>query len=238
MRCFFLPLALSWVGVCSSVTWAVDYGKIDRTIKTEPAYRSKSPQYALLIFGREAKTRVWVVLDGNTVYLDRNGDGDLTGKDERFSQCADCKGIEIADADGRTRYLITDISYLAFPEGPQLRIAVDIMGPIRCSQRCDADVRASPQDAPIAHFNGPLTVQPFTHSPGIGLPSDKEAVMLDGQVGTINAKYGCHVVVYSETAAGKPAFPKGVSPVVDIEFPSKRPGGAAVKRRYVLDQVC
>ena len=31
-----------------------------------------------------AKVRVWVVLDGKTVYLDRNGDGDLTGKDERF----------------------------------------------------------------------------------------------------------------------------------------------------------
>src|SRR5204862_2421022 len=43
-----------------------------------------SPQYALLVFGPEAKLRVWVVIDGDTVYVDRNGNGDLTEAGEKL----------------------------------------------------------------------------------------------------------------------------------------------------------
>jgi hypothetical protein len=57
---------------------AADLKKIDRQIKKEPAYQSKSPQYALLVFGPEAKDRAWLVRDGDVLYVDRNGDGDLT----------------------------------------------------------------------------------------------------------------------------------------------------------------
>jgi len=56
---------------------AVDLTKIDRTIRKEPAYQGK-PKYCLLVFGPEAKTRVWLVQDGATLYVDRNGSGDLT----------------------------------------------------------------------------------------------------------------------------------------------------------------
>lgn len=56
---------------------AADLTKIDRTIAREPAYKTK-PKYCLLVFGPEAKHRVWLVLDGDTLYLDRNGNGDLT----------------------------------------------------------------------------------------------------------------------------------------------------------------
>jgi hypothetical protein len=61
---------------------AADLGAIDRTIAREPAYKSKTPKYCLLVFGPEAKTRVWLVLDGDTLYVDRNGNGDLTEKGE------------------------------------------------------------------------------------------------------------------------------------------------------------
>ena len=63
--------------------YATDLSKIDRTIGKEPAYQSK-PKYCLVVFGPEAKTRVWLVLDGDVLYVDRNGDGDLTANDERF----------------------------------------------------------------------------------------------------------------------------------------------------------
>jgi hypothetical protein len=63
---------------------ATDLTKIDRTIAKEPAYQSK-PKYCLLVFGPAAKTRVWLVLDGDVLYVDRNGNGDLTEKDERFT---------------------------------------------------------------------------------------------------------------------------------------------------------
>ena len=64
---------------------APDLTKIDRSIRKEPAYRTKSPKYCLLVFGLEAKTRVWLVLDEDTLYVDRDGDGDLTGADERVT---------------------------------------------------------------------------------------------------------------------------------------------------------
>ncbi len=57
---------------------ALDLARLDRTIAKEPAYQSKQPRYCLLVFGSEAKTRVWLVLDGDTLYVDRNGNGDLT----------------------------------------------------------------------------------------------------------------------------------------------------------------
>lgn len=60
-----------------------DLAKFDRAIRKEPAYHTKSPRYCLLVFGPEAATRVWLVLDGDALYVDRDGDGDLTDPDER-----------------------------------------------------------------------------------------------------------------------------------------------------------
>src|SRR5262245_14914174 len=63
---------------------AVDLTRIDRSLRKEPAYQSKTPQYCLLVFGPQAKVRVWLVLDGDALYLDRNGNGDLTDPGERL----------------------------------------------------------------------------------------------------------------------------------------------------------
>jgi hypothetical protein len=64
--------------------WAADLAKVDRTIAKEPIYREQ-PQYALLVFGRETRTRAWLVLDGDTLYVDRDGNGDLTEPGERLT---------------------------------------------------------------------------------------------------------------------------------------------------------
>jgi hypothetical protein len=63
---------------------AADLTRIDRRIGKEPAYTSKSPRYALLLLGPEAKDRVWLVKDGNVLYVDRNGNGDLTEPGEKL----------------------------------------------------------------------------------------------------------------------------------------------------------
>src|SRR6476661_5244185 len=62
---------------------AVDLAKVERTIRKEPAYKSKAPRYCLLVFGPKAEHRVWLVLDGDTLYVDRNGNGDLTEEGKR-----------------------------------------------------------------------------------------------------------------------------------------------------------
>jgi hypothetical protein len=54
-------------------------------ILKEPAYRTRAPRYCLLQFGPGAKDRVWLVHDGDTLYVDRNGNGDLTEPDEKVA---------------------------------------------------------------------------------------------------------------------------------------------------------
>jgi hypothetical protein len=76
-------LLLLSCAVLAGPAGAIDFRTIDRTIKKEPRYAG-TPSYCLLVFGPQAKERVWLVLDGDTLYVDRNGNGDLTDKGERF----------------------------------------------------------------------------------------------------------------------------------------------------------
>jgi hypothetical protein len=64
---------------------AADLTTVDRKIAKEPAYQTKAPKYCLLVFGPEAKTRVWLVQDGDSLYVDKNGNGDLTEPGEKVA---------------------------------------------------------------------------------------------------------------------------------------------------------
>jgi hypothetical protein len=71
---------------------APDLSKIIRRITREPAHTAKQALYALYVFGPQAETRVWAMLDKSkpdapnydVLYFDRNADGDLTAADERI----------------------------------------------------------------------------------------------------------------------------------------------------------
>jgi hypothetical protein len=68
-------LTTAWLSISFALA-----GQQDKTegIRKEPTYRTKTPQYGALIFGSEGKDRVWLVRDGDVLYVDRNGNGDLT----------------------------------------------------------------------------------------------------------------------------------------------------------------
>lgn len=78
MRFLTSGVALLPLLLVTPASLATDLAKIDRTIAKEPAYRTKTPKYGLLVFGPEGKDRVWLVHDGDVLYVDRNGNGDLT----------------------------------------------------------------------------------------------------------------------------------------------------------------
>jgi hypothetical protein len=82
-RTYLMAALAAWLAAGSLP--AADLGKIDRTIRKEPAYQSKAPRYGLLVFGPQAADRVWLVLDGDTLYVDRNGNGDLTEPGEKIA---------------------------------------------------------------------------------------------------------------------------------------------------------
>jgi len=241
------------LGLLAAATPALgaDLSKIDRTIGKQPEYKGK-PKYALLVFGPEARMHVWMVLDGRTLYVDRNGDGDLTGKDERFTlaypnwnlngygSLKDCN-IELRDPDKKTRYLIHAIDI--YPEGNKpnperiLDVNVEIKGPrVSYKQYCGVLMGNSPDKASIAHFHGPLMIEPrriyWKLTPELSrLPTGDPAGEISAVVGTMDAERGCWVVVRSED------LPKDLHPVVEVEYRSSKTD-EAIKQRYRLEQRC
>jgi len=79
---------LAWALLASvfgnAAAQTADLARVDRSIRREPTYRS-TPRYCLLVFGPKAEHRVWLVLDGDSLYVDRNGNGDLTEAGERVA---------------------------------------------------------------------------------------------------------------------------------------------------------
>jgi len=234
---------------------AVDYDKIERRLVKEPAYRTKAPKYALLLFGPEARLRVWLVMDGEVLYVDRNGNGDLTERGERFDKEAACKDVKISDPDGKTKYVIRSVksdysTYTAAAQRkreaagipPELMVTVEITGPVGYWQYCDVQqMRDEPQQALIAHFHGPLTIGPREINWKLPewpvLRDGSRATELQCVIGTMSEKQGCWVAVQTQKG-DECLFPKGVRPIAQIEFPPKKAGGATVMKRYQLEKFC
>jgi len=69
----------------------------------EPTYASGEPGYLVVAFGREEQCRVWLVLDGERLFVDRNGNADLTEPGERIAkddQDRFMTTVSACDADG------------------------------------------------------------------------------------------------------------------------------------------
>src|SRR5690348_2175721 len=94
-----LSLATCLLGSVAPAAAPDDLAKLPRTVAKEPAYQTQ-PRYCLLAFGPEAKARAWLVLDGETLYVDRQGTGDLTRPDCRVTgQAGPSGGLEFVAGD-------------------------------------------------------------------------------------------------------------------------------------------
>jgi hypothetical protein len=164
-------LALACLVICALPAAAVDLTKIERVIGKEPKYQEK-PKYCLLVFGPEAKFRAWVVMDGAVLYVDRNGNGDLTEPDKRVSAHHNKNGYvgfepgELGPQDASAKYKLSQLwkSPVGYSMSLRLefrryaRAGFDGPGPLQFAER--------PQEAPIIHFLGPLTLQRFDPQEG------------------------------------------------------------------------
>lgn len=170
MRMRTLTAALFVVSSIAVTASAADLTRIDRLIAKEPAYRAK-PVYCLLVHGSEAKSRIWLVLDGEVLYVDRNGNGDLTEPAERVEPAK----ADWAEADPKAPRLYRhfyEIANLADSDrGAQLgTLHLMSVGPAREAphengfaidigvQHAGAVRFAGRSEAPILHFDGPLTM--------------------------------------------------------------------------------
>lgn len=106
MKPTFLALCLTILACREAAAQIPDLSKVERKIAKEPEYKSKAPKYCLLVFGPEAAMRVWLVLDGDTLYVDRNGNGDLTELGERIPATEDGHSNR---PDGPPSFEVSDI---------------------------------------------------------------------------------------------------------------------------------
>jgi hypothetical protein len=230
------PATLLTLLCAAQPTLGVDLTKIDRTIAKEPAYQSKSPSYGLLVFGPEAKSRAWVVLDGDILYVDRNCNGDLTEAGERLviknpkrnldkkkprsSKAVDSVHVVITDLGGAKHRLTfrltsTGVGLVARCHGSQY---------VGSTYRDDMVFAARPQDAPIVHLNGPLTLQ-FVDPPRQWSPGE-----------TVDL-----VVLFGTPGLGKGTFAYMIQgfpsrPTAEIRFPARNPGAKPMVVKVALKE--
>src|SRR5262249_45395692 len=170
--------------------------------------------------------------------------GQPTGRKERFRDLLDLKEVAVIDPDKRTSYVITGMHRinLAAAQASELLVNAHIKGPLDYRQYCDLVLAGSPEGAPLAYFHGPLTVEASTINwklpPKLCLYRGNKPTDLRAHVGTMDAQKRCWVVIYTHDDKSRPAFPQGVHPFVDVEFPSKNKTAPPIKRRYPLDEVC
>jgi len=236
---------------CAVPARAVELSKIERAIAKEPAYQSKEPKYCLLVFGLEAKMRVWLVLDGKVLYVDRNGDGDLTGAAKRVELNAKRNVFEVGSlslADGKYSVALVRVKdkgrveiYMNRKVGFAHRRAdwakdtlMEMAGLTDISFRSwmnrdnieeyDFQFADRPQDAPIIHMDGPLTLRPMDTKQAFvrGDMPYRFAVM----VGTPGLGKGTFTQLLFV-----PGDPDGVA---EIAFPNRDPDGKPVVVKVTL----
>jgi hypothetical protein len=225
MKAYLLVLSAAAMIPCTAQAEGPDLSKIDRTIAKEPAYKGK-PKYCLVVFGPEAKSRVWLVLDGDVLYGDRNGEGDLTAKDQRFPKKHLVHGPAFEVESIPARHGVGSFSL-------EVRVKFGDSYQIWCRpkegkgflQRTDGVLQFGdkPGEAPIVHFGGPLTLtildwhKPLQPRQLVRGERDNQLSILVGTP-VFGGKHESFATVYQSfrELAGDRNFP-----VVEVEFPGK-----------------
>lgn len=155
MHILRLAPALLALGVAVAPAAAADLTAIEGAIDREPVYQEQ-PRYCLLVFGPEARTRMWLVLDKGGGYLDRNGNGDLTDAGERFTTPSVDLGA-VPDADGTMRPSRLHIEQYRGNVRLEIALGTGCLHYIGWDAQDPLGLAGRAADAPIVHVGGPLT---------------------------------------------------------------------------------
>jgi hypothetical protein len=259
------------VAVCALLffpiaTFAVDLTKIDRTIAKQPAYRGK-PKYCLLVFGPEAKTRIWLVQDGDTLYVDRTSNGDLTGPAKKVvadngDRANGTYHFEVGDIrDGAlvhkalsvSVFKLADTGLAVADERVKALLAKD---PNACSYGVSVDVdipgwkgtgiggrvhhhTSSADD--VLEFADKPEHAPILHFGGpLQITLFGEHRLTIGRESDIVLGVGTLGLGRGSTTYldYEDVIPTTAHPSIQITYPNKEPGGPAIQERCVLKKRC
>ena len=260
MRVSMSIMLLACTVLLTPLLSAADLTKIGRSIRKEPAYQSK-PRYCLLVFGSDAATRVWLVLDGNRLYVDRNGNGDLTepgevitAKDGGYEGDAHLFSAgEIPEGKLRHKNLTVRIVKLdrlaGYDEQAKEILAKNPHGSgyaaveieIEMPGHKDASFMAGQDVTGVLQFADRASDAPIIHFGGpwqlslFGrqrLTAGREADLILG-LGTPGVGAGTTSYVAYEGVV-----PENVRPTAEITYPPRREGETPLRELYELKQRC
>ncbi len=238
--------------------------QIERALLKEPAYQSKAPKYALLVLGPEARTRIWLVLDGTTLYVDRNGNGDLTEAGEKVSGTKGSQASleedvytftigELRDGERRHRNVTlivtglgaaskTEAAASSSPRSLSFRIRMEAEIPGLEGVTKDGRVlQAAGLNAGSLRFADQLREAPILHFAGplTLVVFGQQALRVNREtelyLGLGTQGRGQGTFVYT---AYEGAVPPAIYPRAEIAFPAQKPGDPPVKKIYELKGRC
>ena len=258
MRRMGLAAVMLWAGF----GWASNPGKAVPSPVREPVYQSKAPRYGLLALGRDGATRVWLVFDSvpdplqpgkhkDYLYVDRNGNGDLTESGERVEavvheheESSRLGGVqpsktrthefpvgEIKDREGTTYKDVTVTVQWFVARNRPCRVEASVAGRgTQAAAPYELVFADRPQDAPVLRFGGPLTLR-FALGIRHAL-SLTEEFNVQAEVGTAGRGPGSFVFLMND------AVPEDIHPVAEIAWPHREAGQPPIKTRVTLDRRC
>ena len=216
-----LPAAML-VAVGLSSTSAADLRKIDRTLQDEPKYNTAAPKYCLLAFGPEAKTTVWLVRDGDVMHVHASPDGKSAKLWRQVK--LDSTAFNIGDIWEDEQTCHKNLRYL--PHSRRIAFTVMVGGKRQAAgfdRAGKLEFATTAKDAPVVHFNGPLTMDLFREQQPLQTGEDLTAV-----VGTPGIGPGTFALFFCD------AYPRNAWPKAVIEYPAKD-GGKPIVTTVRLD---
>ena len=212
------------------------------------------------MLGPEARTRIWLVLDGTTLYVDRNGNGDLTEDGEKVSGTKGDQAIveeavytfavgELRDGDRRHRNVTLIVTGLSSASKAKTAASSSPRS-LSFRLRMEAEIPGFPgatkdghvlQMADSPQFADRPREAPILHFAGpltvvvSGQPTFRVNREMELYLGLGTPGRGKETTVYT---AYEGAVPPAVYPRAEIAFPAQKPGDPPVKMIYELKSRC
>ncbi|HWB09963.1 MAG TPA: hypothetical protein VG826_12095 [Pirellulales bacterium] len=187
------------------------------------------PSYCALVFSLEPGGRIWLARDKHHLYVDRRGEGNLTGATRRVELPPDRLGVPIDAGDlypqGVDRPVRLKLHQ--FLIGQELTIYLHLWFADGRREGSSPIWSPAPGSAPRAAFHGPLTLAPCSFSP----------VLSRGGTGKLEVQLG-------RAGIGERSFawrnhsdvPHDVHPLAEVRFASTETGARV--ETYPLDERC
>jgi hypothetical protein len=212
----------------------------------EPRYKGK-PSYGVLSFDADGKERIWMARDGDTLHVDRNGNGDLTDPGEAIVlnrkanlSAFSVGGVKVA---GKTHVeiRIEVTSEQTEKEGPRefYSLSCEVARTDIKSRAPDGRVpfvtskfafSARPGNAPEVCFGGPLELRFMGGPPTLRPGRDQELTLVAGTRGKGSNLFAM--------LAYEGVIPSGSNPVLELSYEPNRSGEKPIKELFELKKRC